>query len=324
MRDLQNARTQAQATAREQEIQDLRERYKALAESFRAYVGLLDIETIQAYHRVGRMLQGETYGRVWIQRPLESVESALRVAQAKASEKLALTTIIWTKLREQYPVCPLCGQAWVSEGRVLKCSNADGHSPARLVPLDPDSGDNAIAEIQTDRGEFIALVELRNGRVMMSVEVANSHPWVGKTFSKVTITTLQAILPPKLADQHDEIVENLSDLREMQAQHLVLQEQMKKAQTEHGSGQVKVLKFAGKTDDLGRPTAEEGIYQYTVPFEEMLTVQNGGTWVCRLGVRSGRDISVHPLFKMEVMEEDIEEMKQLLRESYEGIPEVLL
>jgi hypothetical protein len=141
----------------------------------------------------------------------------------------------------------------------------------------------------------------------------------------VKFEQLAVILPEDLAGEREGILEVLAELGTARQQMEQVVGRIRELEVQAGRGKVKKLTFrdvGGKAEAVVQGTRYRSAYQENYP-------QNGETWYCLIGAEDtglSHTITVHPQFRADAVtsDEDLDELRQVIRETYQGIPDMLL
>lgn len=240
-------------------------------------------------------------------------------------EAVALSEQIWTTALRRFPRCPLCGGEWETKGK-LKLSCHASHDEGALVVLEEDSLDaKTIGRFYSDRDELVAFVIFEVGRVSLSFAVERDRPWYSKKFKSIRFAAGAVVLPASLIGQCQQILEDLSTLRNARQELTELEARLEAIRARSNGSSIKKLSFITKD---GRAVAVEGGVRYEAVYGEPYPCE-GETWYCRFGKTynsAGLSITeVFPEIKVGVIScaEDIKNLADLIRETYPGLPDEL-
>jgi hypothetical protein len=263
-----------------------------------------------------------------IKRSVDWIATTVRQAE-RDSGRLAMSEKIHDAILFQFPVCPLCGANWKPVDWVMSfdsvnlvCRNSEQHDLRRLLPLHGHVTPRQIGKLVTDKGELAGTVLADDHGIQISLPQARNRAWCNTKFDQVVYQPAVSILPPELAEDRDQILQDLYDLALLKAKAKDLVNQIKQTEEELGSGQVIRLTF--KSDPTsGRPFAKVHGSTYSVGYDDKWP-ESGETWLCRVGGSTGMQTNVTTLFKIESLPEELAELRELVEESYPGLPTELL
>lgn len=324
------AAMQAKQDERRASLREKAEHYRFLLSQKHLLDGIR-VSTYQSWilndlgHKLRRL---DSYGTDTILRDLAQIEGLLRIIESKLEDRKSLTTKIWDTVLKAYPVCPLCGHAWETySDKMLFCPNDHEDDKPRLVKVGRGNIDRRrkITIFMTEESVLAAQAELSSaGEMRLRFDVAKDHPWTKPKFKNLIIEDIHQILPNDLTKEAESIQNDLKDLHDLRkrakAQALDI------AKATHKVSRTMEITF-DRRDPSGKPYFQNGAARYVVPFTEYNEDKwpdAGETWICKLGVRSGREVNVTPLMQLEPIKIEIEEHVMLMQECYPGLPESLL
>ncbi|MFH2232170.1 MAG: oligonucleotide/oligosaccharide-binding fold domain-containing protein [Patescibacteria group bacterium] len=237
-------------------------------------------------------------------------------------QEFGLSDMIWQTVLEQFPTCPLCGNEWAESGNMLlRCNH--GHDLGRALPLNENYLSDALGRFVTNNGYEVATIRADQSGVWLRFVAPRNSAWYQTKFKQVTYAASVVILPEELAGEREEILNELRELVEAREHLERVVAEIKKFEERVGMGKVRKLKFK---DEGGKAVARVSGTKYQSVYQENYP-QDGETWFCEIGDSTGLNVvTVYPLMKAGSIssEADLEEIRDLLREMYPGIPEELL
>lgn len=243
--------------------------------------------------------------------------------ERKSERKFAFTGQIHSAVLDRFPACPVCGGAW---GDDFTCRG--DHPESRFVPIEGDGEVWTIGEFRTNRGDTVAELIRRGGNIQIQFWVGEGRAWSGRVFKTVDYSPKAGILPPELADEHDEIAQWVAELRQTEQALEASLAQVRRLKEEAANGNVVVLTFKIRRSDSW-PVAEHGGVTYKAEFADEWP-SNGERWFCQLGKPStigrAREASAKLIRKAEgfTTPADVQEIRAMIAESYDGIPSELI
>ncbi|MFH1098722.1 MAG: ATP-dependent RNA helicase [Candidatus Uhrbacteria bacterium] len=291
-------------------IEDLRQRINGLTGD--------RVERIRSeLERAARELDWEWVTADEIQRTIGTLEGSTASVEIEQHDKIELSDLGWQAVLDHSPVCPFCGSAWREfSGRSLRCS--EKHDRQRLIP----DGRMTLGRFTTNRDEGFAQMTMDgDGGVMIHFQAARTQAWSGRKFKTVRFEPCAAILPSELVSQRDAILCDLEEFNRARQEVEAVAQRVREIEATGAS----VRRLTFRVVD-GLAVAENGSVRYQSAFQDPYP-SGGETWFCRIGGEfsgSGRRIvEVQPVFKAGAVsnEQDLEELRTLLRETYPGLPE---
>lgn len=266
----------------------------------------------------------ESFDRITAE--ISVVEGAIKRLEREQSSKIELAEQAWKLTLELAPSCPLCNGPWqMTVQKTLVCNGS--HNRSQLISVGPALFVTTIGHFVSDREEEVAEMYIgRSEEIGLRFEMAREYAWNGKKFKKVNFHPQAAVLPAELLRERDSILRDLGELRRAQEELRAIDQRLKEAKACVGAGAMKKLTFK----IIGGITvAEDNGVTYQAAYTENYPAEKE-TWFCRIGrdlSNSGRrTVEVYPEFKAGSISSssDIEELCQLLKESYPGLPATLL
>lgn len=243
-----------------------------------------------------------------------------QAAQTELSEKIWETVIL-----EHFPCCPLCEGAWQPEGRTtMVCDGA--HNLERLVPLTAGHRSSRVGMFVTNRDEDAAELRVSLEGLTLKFKIARDGAWTGKVFKSVRYEPRVVLLPEELVGERESIITDIAELRNAREELEAITRRLQKAEEKVGAGAMKRLTFKV---ERGVAVAVDNGKKYRAAYQDPYP-NEGEAWFCRIGQDVGtlkdRVTEVYPEFKAGSVStpDDLEELQELLREAYPGLPPELL
>ena len=255
-------------------------------------------------------------------RLFEGLKQSVALFERANQELFDMAATIRRSVLEHFPVCPLCGGEWDKLDRFSLFCEKD-HDKKRLVALEGRNSMGKVGRFLTNRDEKAAELTFdMYGQIHLSFRVSEGQTWTDKKFKTVRYEPVCAILPEELMEEREQILSDLAELQKARLELETLAAQIKEAELQVGTGQVKKLTF--RTEG-GISVANEGRLRYEAEYVEPYPVA-GETWFCRVSKSAGgAGVTARPLFKAGAISSatDLTELAELIRESYPRLPEAL-
>jgi len=316
----------AERLARREETQPLRDRLNAMRERLSPFRPQTTSGLRGDINVADSRLREEWYELSRLEPQVAEIERRVTLFEEGNAHLYEMSQTAYDGVMALTSSCPFCGAAWQPiDDEHFACScQPDERQLIRLSNIRQPA--NAwIGEFRTNRDDLVAKVILHDGQARLNFYIARDKPWIGKKFSSIEYTVLQAVLPAKLNDARSDIIDELLFIEGAKVELIAEQAAIDEAK----AGLAKGLKAQVFTFSLigGRSACNSGNRVWQAAYEADPYPESGETWLCRLGADSTfgcREVIVYPLLKLETSEDDVQELRDMLAESYPGIPEELL
>ncbi len=299
-------------TLREQAIAPVRARLDAAVDGLALYALASDVRSAISAARFDM-----TYGGT-VESVTSLVEHAMRLLEehlATQAEAIAHGARLREMTLAEFPVCPLCSEAWTQKDkRVLLCEGQ--HDMRRLLTPATEAVDIAVVNTKR-RGnpDRVARVSVVGQAVLVSFDTPDGMPWTGKTFTGVEVEQHTAILPAAYAQDRDFILDLLAEIQKLELALKARLDAVRIAGAAAKAGDVRKLTFKIVG---GRAVAVQDGRRYVATFDAIYP-NDGETWYCLVSESlSGHEAKA--LFKLE----DPETLKSELLDAYPDLPASLL
>ena len=276
---------------------------------------------------------GQSYTHVpTLRSDVGSLEREVDRARKITQRGTELTEMAWSSVIDDRfgGVCPLCGGSFEESADMVVCTNS--HDLNRVLPH-RDAGtssarDMMILQIATNNDDVVGKVCVNSGMLYVSAHQRRGSVWKSKKFKSVHLVDHCVILPAELADERDDILEVLQELKEAEDTLRAIMERVQALRKRAKYGDVVKLQFSIIG---GQAQCRSGGKLYRSKFVENYPAR-GETWYC---IVTGESYAEGGSFVHEVVpevkvsssitdESDIEELREVIRETFPGLPAQLL